>query len=63
MRGTENCIVWNGVHHKTRTSGGSARYGYPDETYFNRVKQEMALKGVVFENEDVQKSEIAEATE
>jgi len=38
--------VWNGIHHKTNTSGGSTRYGYPDDTYFNRVKLELALKGV-----------------
>ena len=50
VRGRDNCIVWNGVHHKTRTCGGSACYGYPDDTYLNRVKQEMALKGVVPED-------------
>ena len=51
VRGQDNCIVWNGVHHKTRTSGGSTCYGYPDETYFNRVRQELALKGIIFEND------------
>lgn len=25
---------------------GTARYGYPDPTYFNRVKLELASKGV-----------------
>ena len=38
--------MWNGIHHKTNTSGGSTRYGYPDDTYFNRVKLELALKSV-----------------
>ena len=38
VRGKYNCIVWNGIHHKTNTHGGSTRYGYPDPTYFNRVK-------------------------
>ena len=38
VRGRDNCIVWNGVHHKTNTHGGSTRYGWPDATYFNRVK-------------------------
>ena len=51
VRGRDNCIVWNGVHHKTNTHGGATGYGYPDDTYLNRVRQEMALKGVVFENE------------
>jgi len=37
VRGRDNCIVWNGIHHKTNTSGGSSHYGYPDTTYFNRV--------------------------
>lgn len=46
VRGRDNCIVWNGIHHKTNTEGGSTRYGYPDPTYFNRVKLELALKGV-----------------
>ena len=46
VRGRDNCVVWNGVHHKTNTHGGSTRYGYPDPTYMNRVKHELALKGV-----------------
>lgn len=36
--GLDNQIVWNGIHHKTCTSGGSASFGYPDPTYFTRVK-------------------------
>jgi deltex len=36
--GQDNRIVWNGIHHKTNTSGGSAYFGYPDPTYFDRVK-------------------------
>lgn len=51
VRGRDNCIVWNGIHHKTNTSGGSSHYGYPDETYFNRVRNELADKGVVIESE------------
>ena len=45
--GRDNQIVWNGIHHKTNTEGGSAYFGYPDDTYFDRVKLEMAAKGVV----------------
>ena len=43
-------IVWNGIHHKTNISGGSTKFGYPDKTYFNRVKEELAAKGVCKEN-------------
>ncbi|KAL6074725.1 E3 ubiquitin-protein ligase [Balamuthia mandrillaris] len=44
--GQTNTVVWNGVHHKTSTSGGPTSYGYPDETYFERVKGELEDKGV-----------------
>ena len=46
--GHDNRVVWNGIHHKTNLSGGSAYFGYPDDTYFDRVKLEMAAKGVVW---------------
>lgn len=48
-RGRDDCIVWNGIHHKTQLGGGA--YGYPDPTYFSRVKEELASKGVVFPDE------------
>lgn len=51
VRGRDNCIVWNGIHHKTNTHGGSSRYGYPDLTYFSRVKNELADKGVILESQ------------
>jgi hypothetical protein len=41
--------VWN-IHHKTNTEGGSSRFGYPDDTYFNRVKLEIADRGVTLDN-------------
>ena len=44
--GRTNQIVWNGIHHKTGLSGGTSYFGYPDKTYFNRVKLELAAKGV-----------------
>lgn len=31
---------------------GSTSFGFPDEDYFRRVKEEMALRGVVGENLD-----------
>ncbi len=50
VRGRDNCIVWNGIHHKTNTDGGATSYGFPDPTYFNRVRNELADKGVVIES-------------
>ena len=47
--GQKNTVIWNGIHHKTNLSGGSNYYGYPDPTYFNRVKEELAAKGVLVE--------------
>jgi deltex len=44
--GRENQIVWNGIHHKTALGGGIACFGFPDDTYFNRVKEELAAKGI-----------------
>lgn len=44
--GKDNRIVWNGIHHKTCLYGGISCFGYPDATYFNRVKEELAAKGV-----------------
>ena len=44
--GVTDIIVWNGIHHKTSICGGPTQYGYPDPTYFNRVLEELASKGV-----------------
>lgn len=46
MRGQENSVIWNAVHHKTSRSGGTSHYGWPDETYFDRVKDELKAKGI-----------------
>lgn len=45
--GMSDCVVWNGVHHKTNMSGGPIHYGYPDATYLDRVSEEMASVGVL----------------
>jgi len=45
--GTSNTVIWNGIHHKTATSGGPTNYGFPDETYLERVTQELKDVGVV----------------
>jgi len=44
--GQDNTVVWNGIHHKTNTQGGSSLFGYPDPGYFARVKAELAAVGV-----------------
>ena len=62
-RNKANCIVWNGVHHKTRLDGGAQSFGFPDDTYFRRVKEELKLKNVVFSNELEKEELIEEVTE
>ena len=42
-----NVVIWNSIHHKTNVCGGTSAYGYPDDTYFNRVKNELAANGVM----------------
>lgn len=37
-------VVWNGIHHKTSPEAGE--FGYPDPTYFIRLKDELARVGV-----------------
>ncbi|KAI6192833.1 hypothetical protein M3Y99_01916100 [Aphelenchoides fujianensis] len=44
--GRRNTVVWNGIHHKTRRTGGPQAYGYPDPGYLDRVKAELAAVGV-----------------
>ena len=58
--GETNTTVWNGVHHKTNLYGGSTHFGYPDKTYFNRVKEELAAKGVIQDNIDEDVIKIAD---
>lgn len=58
--GQKNTTVWNGIHHKTNLYGGSTSFGYPDKTYFNRVKEELAVKGVIQDNIDEDVTKIAE---
>lgn len=44
--GQQNLVTFNGIHHKTSKHGGAANYGFPDPTYLDRVKQELAGVGV-----------------
>lgn len=45
--GRADCVIWNGVHHKTCRTGGAGGFGYPDDSYLERVTSELAAKGVV----------------
>lgn len=47
--GATDCVIWNGIHHKTSTHGGSSNFGYPDETYLQRVTEELEAKGVTLD--------------
>eukprot|EP00922_Rhytidocystis_sp_ex-Travisia-forbesii_P051578 GHVS01076513.1.p1 GENE.GHVS01076513.1~~GHVS01076513.1.p1 ORF type:complete len:441 (+),score=6.37 GHVS01076513.1:33-1325(+) len=47
--GTPNSVVWNGIHHKTRTNGGAAHFGFPDEQYLGRLLNELKAKGICHE--------------
>ena len=60
-RGVDNVVCWNGIHHKTSKSGGSSSYGYPDETYLNRVRDELKQKNVFFDSEEEKAEAIARA--
>ena len=46
--GRDNSVVWSGIHHKTSLDGGPTNFGYPDPTYFSRVKGELATRGVLY---------------
>ena len=35
----DNQVIWSGIHHKTSRKGG--QFGYPDETYLQRVTNEL----------------------
>jgi len=47
--GVKNTTIWNGIHHKTSTSGGVSNWGFPDAGYFERVTNELASKGLFCE--------------
>ncbi|XP_078669684.1 uncharacterized protein LOC144910441 [Branchiostoma floridae x Branchiostoma belcheri] len=44
--GQPNTLVWNDIQHKTNTHGGPINYGYPDPTYLQRVRVDLASKGI-----------------
>lgn len=44
--GKPNCVIWNGIHHKTNVSGGPCQFGFPDATYLDSVEAELAGLGI-----------------
>jgi deltex-like protein len=44
--GEQNTVIFNGIHLKTSPDGGSSNFGYPDDGYFARVKDELAKFGI-----------------
>ena len=44
--GEEDQVTWNGIHHKTAIRGGAAHHGFPDETYLDRVTDELQAFGI-----------------
>ncbi|XP_047420440.1 E3 ubiquitin-protein ligase DTX3L [Sciurus carolinensis] len=44
--GKSDVITWNDIHHKTSQYGGPENYGYPDNHYLERVKEELKAKGI-----------------
>ncbi|XP_018021681.1 probable E3 ubiquitin-protein ligase DTX2 [Hyalella azteca] len=40
-----DCVVWNGVHHKTEVTNHGG-HGYPDPNYLDNVTMELAALGV-----------------
>ena len=44
--GEENCLTWNGIHHKTLVNDRGSGRGYPDLGYLDRVMEELKLNGV-----------------
>lgn len=43
--GKQGVVTWNDIHHKTNPNP-HGQFGYPDETYLDRVIDEMSAKGV-----------------
>jgi len=45
-RGEDDCVTWNGIHHKTQLQDIGNGHGYPDFCYLDRVMEELKQKGV-----------------
>ena len=49
-RGEEDCVVWNGIHHKTVVNDNGSGHGYPDPGYLDRVIGELEQHGIREDN-------------
>ena len=49
-RGEDDCVTWNGIHHKTVIKDNDSGHGYPDMDYLDRVIQELKMCGVTDNN-------------
>lgn len=45
-RGEEDCVVWNGIEHKTVGHDNGSGHGYPDPEYLDRVIRELEQYGI-----------------
>jgi len=45
-RGEDDCITWNGIHHKTLINSNGSGHGYPDPGYLDRVIEELGQFGI-----------------
>ena len=45
-RAEDDCVIWNGIHHKTLISDNGTGHGYPDPGYLDRVVEELRQHGV-----------------
>ncbi|XP_048856236.1 uncharacterized protein LOC125723560 isoform X2 [Brienomyrus brachyistius] len=44
--GQSDTVIWNDIHHKTSQGGGPTSFGYPDDGYLQRVREELKSKGI-----------------
>lgn len=49
--GAANCVVWNGIHHKTEMMDRSG-HGYPAPNFLANVTMECAALGIVDSEEE-----------
>ena len=45
-RGEDNCVIWNGIHHKTQIRDNGTGHGFPDVSYLDRVTEELRQHGI-----------------
>ena len=50
--GQKNVVVWNDIHHKTSKVPNDT-YGYPDEGYLERVKEELENWGIKYPQQNI----------